>query len=112
MKKYSKLIPQALRELMEEKNIKQKDIVHRTELPKSYISMLLNGSRTPEIEKLRLICSAMGMSLSTLFLKASQLEVGIDDVVKKERLSKAYELLAELDSEIYGNDDNDSDEHL
>lgn len=51
-----------LKELMQIYNIKQADIVERTGIPKSAISMYLSGQRSPRQDRLSLIADAYNVS--------------------------------------------------
>lgn len=50
-----------LRELMDFYNITQKDIVDKTGIDKSAISMYVNGQRVPRQDKISMICDAYNL---------------------------------------------------
>ncbi len=99
------MIPMALTEVMRKHGFRQVDIVKKTGLSSSYISMVLNGQRTPEIYKLKEICSALEMSLSAFFLKVAELEKGNS---KNPEFTKAFEILARIDR-LSRDDDSEGD---
>lgn len=106
MKKADNMIPIALKEVMRDRGLRQVEIVKKTGLSSSYISMVLNGQRIPEIYKLKDICSVLGLSLSAFFLKVSELEKGNST---DPDFSRAFEILAKIEQ---SSDDNDSGNDL
>lgn len=107
MENSDNMIPIALKEVMRGRGLRQVDIVKKTGLSSSYVSMVLNGQRTPEIYKLRDICSVLEISLSAFFLKVAELEKGN---TKNPEFTRAFEILSKIDQLSRDNDsDNDSD---
>lgn len=110
MKKSEDTILIALKQLMSENNLRQVDIVRNSGLSKSSLSMMLSGSRNPEVDSLRKICSSMNISLSSFFLRVAQLEQS--SKTDEFDFKGAFEKLAELDDLIMrrnNDDDDDSD---
>lgn len=108
MKKSEDTILIALKQLMSENNLRQVDIVRNSGLSKSSVSMMLSGARSPEIDSLRKICASMNISLSSFFLRVSQLEQ--NSKADEFDFKGAFEKLAELDDLIMRRDDDDDDD--
>lgn len=85
----------AINYFMLEKNISQMEIVKRTEMPQSTLSLILSGKRGSEIKNLRRICKALEINMSTFFMKVADFEREKENADSKIIFSEAFELMAE-----------------
>lgn len=87
-----------LRKLLDETDMSQTQLAHASGLSESYMSRIMSGERTPDFDSTRLICQALGITMSTLMCKSTL--VSTQHEPKVERIAA---LLQELDDLIYPN---------
>lgn len=90
-----------LSEILEEKDMTQRMLSHSTGYSESYISKILNQSKTPDLVTLEVLCNALDIDLSIFLLKSIMEERGAnarnDAFIEKHILPT----LLELDKIIY-----------
>jgi len=98
---------QRLKALMQIQNINQSDIVEKTGLPKSAVSMYVNGKRLPPQDKLTIIADAfnvdevwlMGYDVPMLKDKAEQITDYMVDILDDENLLSVSHDMKLMDDE-------------
>lgn len=107
-------ISEYLHELLEEKNMKQADVIKRSELQQNYACQIFNGTKNPSRDKL--ICIAVGMRLDmeetqrllkicnrpVLYVKNERDSIIIYAINNKMSIIDTNELLAEKEMELLG----------
>lgn len=89
-----------LYELMAKRGITQSDIVNRTGIPKSSVSMYVAGTRTPKQDKIAIIANAYNINPVWL--------MGFDVPMEKEK-NDAYNLGATMADIVTGSDEDMSE---
>lgn len=107
-------ISEYLHELLEEKNLKQADVIKRSELQQNYACQIFNGTKNPSRDKL--ICIAVGMGLDmketqrllkicnrpVLYVKNERDSIIIYAINNEMSIIDTNELLAEKEMELLG----------
>lgn len=107
-------ISEYLHELLEEKNMKQADVIKRSELQQNYACQIFNGTKNPSRDKL--ICIAVGMRLDmeetqrllkicnrpVLYVKNERDSIIIYAINNEMSIIDTNELLAEKEMELLG----------
>jgi SOS-response transcriptional repressor LexA len=70
--KLAKIFGQVLREIRNSKNLSQEDLADRSELDRTYISMLERGIKTPTIQTIFQICLSIDVNPSLVVQKLQQ----------------------------------------
>ncbi|HGN1344097.1 helix-turn-helix domain-containing protein [Proteus sp. DFP240708] len=88
-------IADALDLCLRKKGISKAELAKRTMLSKSYLSRLFSNERTPNLETLENICTALDIPLS-LFIFLSSENVSLSNDLKKRMDSIIFDLLGDI----------------
>ena len=67
---FGKAVARALADAREEKGITQSELADMTGISQSQLSKQLRGLRAINLDEIRLICNALGISMASIFQKA------------------------------------------
>lgn len=107
-------ISEYLHELLKQKNLRQSDVIKRSELQQNYACQIFNGTKNATRDKL--ICIAIGMKLNieetqrllkickrpVLYVKNDRDSIIIHAIYNKMSVVDTNELLAENEKELLG----------
>lgn len=87
-------IAKRLKECLESKNMTQYALAKSAGVTPAYISQIISGGKTPTIETIEKLCSAMGITLSEFFAGNDVPAVSID--TKASRFDTLHQLVDEV----------------